>query len=557
MKRIIITLAISILPISSVFAKEADLATITAAIEAKDHAQAIQLAQAAATAEPVPAALETVLFEAGAAELNKMKLENAAAYFRLFVDKFPESENASAARAELVACYNYLRKLDECIAQAKVNLKLDPDSKWVEYWEFLIPQSQFRLWDYENAKPGLEAFLKKHPNGEYAKHAKSCLEKIDPSWEIDENGIVAYSGKYDGDIRLEAVIRSLPKDLDAAFAELKESLGIERRPHTNVIYEFRDGGAKGSSGLKASTFVVGIKNKPAVVIRFYSETVVSKPEGYRKTLVHELKHAGFQGIMGHSYSDLPHWIREGLAVWGSNDVETRLQLVLCNEIIAKKDPLAVLDGIEDPEHDVKDYMEDALAFEWLESKNAGNVKAFCKRLGEGEDYQKIWADLSGMEYGDAMAEADAHCKKRVEAALGGAYTAFKNLRDTLDTAANAGKPAAEKWLSDGGEAELTKWLADNEANPAAPFARFCLARVLITAGRNAEGRAPLQRIKDGDSLRSSMLDDAQLWIGVSYNWEKDSANAREAFGVLLRDYPASSSAKQVAGKFPAAGPVTN
>lgn len=67
----------------------------------------------------------------------------------------------------------------------------------------------------------------------------------------------------------------------------------------------------------------------------------------------------------------------------------------------------------------------------------------------------------------------------------------------------------------------------------------------------------LQQILDEDALRSTILDDAQLWIGVAYNWEQDSANAAAAFGVLLRDYSCSQSAKQVAGKFPAAGPVTD
>jgi hypothetical protein len=44
--------------------------------------------------------------------------------------------------------------------------------------------------------------------------------------------------------------------------------------------------------------------------------------------------------------------------------------------------------------------------------------------------------------------------------------------------------------------------------------------------------------------------------GLWDNWEKDPANAAAAFGVLLRDFSCSQSAKQVAGKFPAAGPVT-
>jgi hypothetical protein len=348
----------------------------------------------------------------------------------------------------------------------------------------------------------------------------------------------------------------LPADVDEGFRTLEQRLGLDLKPRANVLYEFKDPVLGSKGGTVATTMAIGLKNKPTNLIRFYSEYAVAQPTHYRKTLVHELKHAGFQGIMGHPYDDLPVWVREGLAVWGSNDVATRLQLVLCNQIIGGKDPLTVLDGLEDPDRDEADYLEDALAFEWLESKQPGNVKAFCGRLIKGESYREIWESLSGMSYAKAIVEANTYCRSRVAAALGDAYTAFQKLHKAHETAINKGKPANEKWLNEGGQAAIEQWLADNPEHPCAPFARFCLARSFITAGKYAPGRKLLQQILDEDALRSTMLDDAQLWIGVSYNWEQDSANAAAAFGVLLRDFSCSQSAKQVAGKFPAAGPVT-
>ena len=89
-----------------------------------------------------------------------------------------------------------------------------------------------------------------------------------------------------------------------------------------------------------------------------------------------------------------------------------------------------------------------------------------------------------------------------------------------------------------------------------PYARFCLGRSLITAGRHVPGRASMQQILDEDGRRCTLLDDAQFWIGVSYNWQRDTANANAAFGVLLRDFTYSKSTRQVADKLPAAGPVT-
>lgn len=559
MKRTLIALLCATFFVIPAIAQEAAddaFAAITAAVKAEQYEQALDLAKPLVEKNPDSEDLARVLFEAGTASVQKMQLESAAGFYRLLLDHYPKSKTASPARGELVACYIMLRKLEACIAQAKANLEVEPGSEWAEYWNFLIPQSHFRLWDYPQAKTGLEAFLTKYPNGKYAKDARSCLEKIDPPWQIDEHGIVGYSGKYDGDIRLQAALKALPADVDAGFLALEQRLGLELKPRANVIFHFKDPPAGSKGGLVASTLVIGRKNQPTNVIRFYSEYVVAQPTHYRKTLVHELKHAGFQGIMGHPYDDLPVWIREGLAVWGSDDVATRLQLVLCNQIIGAKDPLTALDGIEDPEHNEVDYMEDALAFDWLESKKPGNVKAFCGRLVKGEPYRKIWADLSGLSYPQAMDEANAYCRTRVTTALGDAYTAFEALHKAHQTAFNQGKPANEKWLQEGGQTAFETWLAANPEHPAAPFARLCLARSLITAGQHAAGRKLLQQILDEDALRSTLLDDAQLWIGVSYNWEKNSANAAAAFGVLLRDFSCSQSARQVVGKFPAAGPVT-
>lgn len=559
MKHILITALLAALSASAAFAQAgADdaLATLTTAVKAKEYQPALELAKTLVEKDAAREGLAGILFEAGSAALSEKQLAYAAGFYRLLVDQFPKSEHASAARGELVACYTFLRQLDACIAQAKTNLELEPESEWAEYWHFLIAQSYFRLWDYPQAKTQLEAFLVKYPNGKYAANAQSNLERINPPWKIDEHGFVSYSGKYDGDIRLQAAVKTLPAEVDEGFRILEERLGLDLKPRANVLYEFKDPEAGSKGGMVASTMVIGMKDQPTNLIRFFSEYVVAQPTHYRKTLVHELKHAGFQGIIGHPYDDLPVWVREGLAVWGSDDVATRVQLVLCNQIIGGKDPLTVLDGIEDPAREEADYMEDALAFEWLESKKPGNVKAFCARLVKGESYREIWADLSGMSYAAAIVAANTHCRNRVTTALGDAYTAFKQLHKAHETAINAGKPANEKWLNEGGQAAFEKWLTDHPDHACAPFARFSLARSFLTAGQFAAGRKLLQQILDEDSLRSTLLDDAQLWIGVSYNWEQDSANAAAAFGVLLRDFSCSQSAKQVAGKFPAAGPVT-
>ncbi|MFK7851797.1 MAG: tol-pal system YbgF family protein [Akkermansiaceae bacterium] len=536
-------------------AADTSVKDLTNAIEAEKFEEALALAKKLTKTQTANEDIEDAIFRAGGFSIAKNSIHRAAEFYRYYLDTFPKGKHAETARAELVGCYNHLRELDLCIEQAKKNLELDPDSKWVEYWTFLIGQSNFKQWKFNEAKPLLEACLKKFPNGDYTSLTKKYLGWIDPDWTVGENGLIDYNGKFKEDIRLKAAIESLPEDIETGFTTLEDRLGVNLRPHTHVMLLFEDSGPKTSPGLKASTYVVGRNNVPNIVMRFFTEFVVSSPISYRQTITHELKHAGFKGAMGQDYENLPEWITEGLAVWGADDVETRMQLVLSNKIAGKKDPLSALDGIEDGDYNHTDYMENALAFDWLESKKVGNVKRFCRELIKGRPYQEIWSEVSGMDYERAMNEADAFCRQKVETAIGDQLVSFIQLRAAQQKAMSQGEAASKKWLADGAREELEQWLEINEVHPAAPMARFTLANALARAGEGEAARNILKHIIEKDSLRCTLRDDAQFWIGVSYNWARDSENAIEAFGVLLRDYPASHSAKQVAGQFRPAGPM--
>lgn len=517
--------------------------------------KALELAGKLTSAHPDQADLADVLFQAGAMLAQAKQFDPAAGFYQLLIEKFPGSRHLEDAHTELAACYYQARKLAESQKQVLANMKLYPKSQWVEYWKFLDAQIHYRRYEFAEAKAGYEAFLKEYPDSQYSAHCHADLGRIDPPWEIDRHGIVSYSGKFEQDIRFRAALKVAPKHIENGYGILERLLGTDLRTHTNVILLFKDSGIHSKAGLQATTRIVGINNQPKTMVEFYTDSIVTNPEGFRKTIVHEMKHAGFIGLMGQSYHDLPEWIREGLAVWGSDDIDTRVSLVLSNAIISGGDPLEILDGIEDPDHDETDYLEDGLAFEWLESRKAGNVKAFCTRLVKGEPYQKIWSDLAGTGDEESMALANDHCRRRVKEALGMAHESFVPLRKGAEAAVTKGGEAAKAWLADGGEADLNMWLETNAGHPAAPFGRFWLGRALIEAGWHDPGRALLQQIIDQDAERCTLLDDAQFFIGYSYNLQRD-AKVREAFGVLIRDYPRSMHTKQFIGKLPPAAPVT-
>jgi TolA-binding protein len=537
--------------------RAADAQAVIDACKAGEADRALEAARKLIAADPDRAGLAELLVEAAGMLAKAKQYDSAAGLYRLLIDHYPRSEYPEHAHTELAACYYQSRKLRECHEQVKENLKLYPKSQWVEYWEFLDAQIDYRLYEFTKAKVAYEAFLAKYPDSQYAPFARGDLGRIDPQWEIDRHGIIGYAGKLENDIRFQTALAAAPKYIEDGYGILERQLGVDLRNHTNVLILFKDSGVNRTGGVKATTRIIGINNKPNTMIEFFTEYVVTNPEGFRKTVVHEMKHAGFAEMMGgQSYHSLPEWIREGLAVWASEDVDSRVTLVLSNIVVGGRDPMRMLDGIEQAEQDNNDYLEGSLAFEWLESRNAGNVKAFCQRLVKGEPYRKIWADLAGTGYDEAMTQANAYCRKRVADALGPAYEVFVPLRNASETAANQGGDSSRAWLADGGETAMNEWLKNNPGHAAAPYARFCLGRVLTSAGRHDEGRALLQQIIDQDVERSTLADDAQFFIGLSFNAQQDKTKAREAFSVLVRDFPYSMHAKAFIGKLPPAGPVT-
>src|SRR5690606_35535825 len=117
---------------------------------------------------------------------------------------------------------------------------------------------------------------------------------------------------------------------------------------------------------RAITETIAVDDKPYTRIIVYTEHVGDGAEDHPSRIVHELKHAAFRDVMGQAYLDLPKWVREGLAVYGAEQLEDRLAAIVGGETFSGRDPRKLLDGIDDADHDTNDYLEDAAAFLWLE-----------------------------------------------------------------------------------------------------------------------------------------------------------------------------------------------
>jgi tetratricopeptide (TPR) repeat protein len=363
-----------------------------------------------------------------------------------------------------------------------------------------------------------------------------------------------YEGKYVKDVRFLGALKRTPGYVEEAYAALKASLGVDLKGRADFVLRFQDTGANRQGGLRGKANTFSRAGKPAVEILFYSEYLVLDEEEYRQRLAHEIKHAGFRTLMGQAYLNLPKWVREGLAVYGAGQLGDRMSHILSGEVFSGRDPVAVLDGIDDLNHDNSDYLEDSLAFEWLESRKMGNVKAFCRRLVSGENPGKVFADLAGLPVKESMEEAGAHCLSRAEAALGEGYRSFLVLRKSNIDASRSGMASLKRWLAREGDGSYEGWLSSHRGHLLEPNARYRLGKALVIVGKYDQGRRWLSQVLGEDNRRSSIGDDAAYWIGLSFEREGREDKAREAFGAFLRDYSWANQVKKIKGHEPA-GPV--
>jgi len=235
-------------------------------------------------------------------------------------------------------------------------------------------------------------------------------------------------------------------------------------------------------------------------------------------------------------------------------VDNRLAASVNNTVFSGKNPLAALDGVADPIHDLGDYLEDVLAFEWLEQRKAGNVALFCRGLVKGTPWRELLAATSGLDADEALDQMDRHCRARVTGVLGKGGRDAMALRDAFYAEGRKGGAALKPWLQRKGIPAFAKWLDDNPGHVLEPFMWFFHGRGLILAGRPAEGRKWLRRVVEAGGARGSLGDDALFWEGYAFQQERNPGGAARSFGVLLRDFSWARSSAKVRGKFTPAGP---
>lgn len=528
-----------------------DYSALLSAFNEKQFTQALPLAEAFVAAHAEHKYAGAACYMGGAAGRLSGENERAEALYRKLLKEYPDNRHTTKARNELVTVLDAARKLNECIAQCDENLKALPQDANAERWTFMIAQSRFRLWDFAQAEKDLKAFVKANPKSANRANADYYLERINPPLKLDKHGVVqGYAGKFKDDVRFQQALKHLPDYVAEAWGVLKRTLGVDLKG-AQVVFEFKDKGFSRDSN-RAITETICVNYKPFTRMVFYTEHIVVSEADFRSRVIHELKHAAFRDVMGQSYLDLPKWVREGLAVLGAEQFEDRLCAILGGFEFSGKAPRDVLDGIDDADHDENDYLEDAAAFMWLNSRRKTGVHEYCARLLKGESHEVLFAELSGFAFRKALDEAAAYARKLVDERLGEAAKDFEAIRRDE---ARQGKNL-NQWLKDAGIPRYQAWLKANPAHAYTPNARYRVGKGMVLTGQHEAGRKLLREVMQHDQLTSSICDDAMFWIATSFGDAGEADKADAAWGELLRDYSWSRPAIENQRKYVIAGPVT-
>ena len=162
---------------------EEDYQRVRQAWQAEEYVRALELGEVFVVEHPDHPEIATALHLAAKGGWQSSNFKRAVPLFRKLLEEHPQFKSADEVRFGLTECLSGMRALDECIKQCRENLEAAPESPNADYWRFLIPQSQFRLWRFKEAEEGLKTFLARHPNSDLCRARQPVLGKDQPVLE--------------------------------------------------------------------------------------------------------------------------------------------------------------------------------------------------------------------------------------------------------------------------------------------------------------------------------------------------------------------------------------
>ena len=97
-----------------------------------------------------------------------------------------------------------------------------------------------------------------------------------------------------------------------------------------------------------------------------TESILRGKMNTAQVLTHEMTHTVMMQVAGPRYRRIPKWFIEGSAAWVAEQIRLKGKRDLVVAVFRYQGMERLCDDIDSPRHGFADYMENGLAFEWLE-----------------------------------------------------------------------------------------------------------------------------------------------------------------------------------------------
>ncbi|MBI4866340.1 MAG: hypothetical protein HY816_05260 [Candidatus Wallbacteria bacterium] len=229
---------------------------------------------------------------------------------------------------------------------------------------------------------------------------------------------------YEGRLGKRRQLRELLQTLEARFLESRERIsnafGPLCRVRKPVILWVHDAHPRLPGCRKPDGWAEALHDEQTT-LGFHAEHFVNGDADLDLELDHELIHAAMRDRLGKlAYRKVPHWLREGLALYGAGQGDERLSHLAAgygtseDGDLVVKDPKDVIRPLESRKHSLASYAEDVLAVGAIEHEFGPEaVVLLYERVVRGVPYRKAieavtglgWKRFRALAYGYSLAVA--------------------------------------------------------------------------------------------------------------------------------------------------------
>jgi tetratricopeptide (TPR) repeat protein len=232
-----------------------------------------------------------------------------------------------------------------------------------------------------------------------------------------ENGVSTwYQGKYKDHPEIKNFLAKLPKVRDKALAEASQACGLTSN-NDSAVFAVSDMTGRKKQNFHATTGDYSIGSRRVAVVTVNAH-ILSKSLIKESTYTHEAIHALMRHHMGSKHKQVPDWFREGIAVWGSKQLDEKLAINIPQ--VSKRKFESLLNGFNDKKHNLNDYLEDALLFEYAYNKSGQKgIHDVIKRVVNGEKprqafsavIEQPWKNIESDFQKFALSQIQKHAQK--------------------------------------------------------------------------------------------------------------------------------------------------